>query len=131
MENKTSVQDANEWMENSDVQSEYALDQAQAQKEREAAAKYLKLKDKEQLTFKLTGRTRFYEKTFEGSPDAKKMYDFELAEQNSKGENKIFSISSANPACGELLTAIANKQFEITIKRVGTAKATTYIIIAR
>ena len=124
-------QNENEWMSTDIVKKEYEEDQKQNEEARAQSAKYVKLKDKEQITIKLTGRTRFYSKTFESSPEAKKMYDFELDEKNSKGENKIFSISSANPACGELLTAITKKQFEITIKRVGTAKATTYIIIAR
>lgn len=119
-----------DWMSNDIVKKEYEKDQEQNDEARAQSAKYIKLKDKEQITIKLTGRTRFYMKTFESSPEAKKMYDFEIEEKNSKGENKIFSISSVNPACGELLRAIEQKKFTVTIKRVGTNKATTYMIIA-
>ena len=119
-----------DWMSNDIVKQEYEKDQEQNDEARAQSAKYIKLKDKEQITIKLTGRTRFYMKTFESSPEAKKMYDFEIEEKNSKGENKIFSISSVNPACGELLRAIEQKKLTITIKRVGTQKATTYMVIA-
>lgn len=118
-------------MNNEKVMTEYNLDKEQSQKDREENAKFVKLKDKEQTQFVLTGRTRFYEKTFEGTPEAKKMYDFELQEKNAKGENKIFSLSSSNPACGELLSAIQRKEFQITIKRIGLAKATTYMVLSR
>ena len=123
-------QNENEWMSADIVKKEYEEDQKQNDEARAQSAKYVKLKDKEQITIKLTGRTRFYSKTFESSPEAKKMYDFELEEKNSKGENKIFSISSVNPACGELLRAIEQKKLNVTIKRAGISKATTYMIIA-
>ena len=119
-----------DWMSNDIVKKEYEKDQEQNEEDRAQNAKYIKLKDKEQITIKLTGRTRFYMKTFDSSPEAKKMYDFELEEKNSKGENKIFSISSVNPACGELLRAIEQKKLNVTIKRAGISKATTYMIIA-
>ena len=123
-------QNENEWMSADIVKKEYEEDQKQNDEARAQSAKYVKLKDKEQITIKLTGRTRFYSKTFESSPEAKKMYDFELEEKNSKGENKIFSISSVNPACGDLLKAISQKKLTVTIKRIGTQKATTYMVIA-
>ena len=119
-----------DWMSNDIVKQEYEKDQEQNDEARAQSAKYIKLKDKEQITIKLTGRTRFYMKTFESSPEAKKMYDFEIEEKNSKGENKIFSISSVNPACGDLLKAISQKKLTVTIKRIGTQKATTYMVIA-
>ena len=118
------------WKEPQNVSDEYERDRKEQERLRQENSRYLKIKDGEQVSFVLTGRCNFYNKVFEGDSKTTKMYDFELAEKNLRGENRIFSISVANVACGELISAIKNQKLHITIKRKGINKNTTYMVIS-
>jgi hypothetical protein len=118
------------WKTLPQIQAEFAKDSEEMAKAKELASPFLKLKDGEQKEFILTGKITSYMKTFDTSKEAKKMYDFQLAERTSKGVNRVFSVSVKNPVVKELIEAIASGNLRINMKRKGTGNETTYLVMA-
>jgi hypothetical protein len=109
-----------------------AFEQAQIKAKEEAAlnSRFIKLKDKEQKSFTLTGIIYREWKEFETGKGQKEMMNFELTEKNPKGESKIFSCSIKSGVCGDLLKAIKERKLNITLKRSGEGGKTTYLVVA-
>lgn len=112
-----------------EAQKLFADEQAEAEKEYLAARKYIKLADNEQIDFWLTGILTTSEVSF-AKDESKTMFQYQLRELTPKGEHKVFSISARQKANSELLKALKEKKYHISIRRRGMASETEYMIMA-
>jgi hypothetical protein len=110
--------------------AEYEAESQKAKEEQALNSRFIKLKNGEQKDTVLTGVIFSEEKEFEPGKGLKKLFSFELAEKNAKGENKQFSCSARSQVAGELLTAIKANKLRVSLKRSGEGSKTTYMVLA-
>lgn len=126
-------------MENQNNQTKMTQEQAQslidteakqAEVDRQANSRFVKLNDGEQRELILSGVELFESKVFDTAQGEKKLIAFELAEKTTNGQSKQFTCSARTQVARDLHKAIVDKKLRINMKRQGLGRKTTYMIVA-